>query len=684
MSVLGMNGESDDLRVFVDARALAAIEAEVLAAALEAGCETGGLLVGPPGTRVVLDFIASGREAERSPTGYRTDPVHLQARLDAAHRRHGGDVLGYVHSHPAGFNRPSSQDLAEAQRMLRDPEYKAMGDRVLMPIATVRADRVSDRPAVDIAWFEYGESGRLRRLDVQVVPHWEAVEQLERTLIDDGFELEMAHLAADGMALVATRGRQGYCWVLPPTWPADKARLFRLEGREPVEELALPPDGSLAAVDRGEPAVVDDVFDSGCWPSTGHVAPDGDAWRVVATDRTWSTLTAGPEGSLFGRQVHHADGAQTFVLDAAGPRLPLRYERLADRVVVTHPGRALPVEVLVVPFDDDFASRRVGLVDGLLGDKRVAVVGCGSVGSAMALALVRAGVGALVLIDPDEVSVANLSRSPFSLADVGRAKVEAVTDRARLIQPHLTIEGVRGRLEEHDGASLAAAVDLVVVAVDRPEAIQWADAMFHRVVPAVYPGVYARGVGGEVLFTRPGRAGVPASPSLTSVLQEVRFSSEPPPAAATWDYTDSGRLKAEPALGAQIGHVVSAATMVALALLSEGTETAMARLLRPEWSAVFVANEASWIFDAPFQAVWAEFRPDEDEGEAPGAQGEGDDEEGGSGEASSGGDGEFVDGLAAAEPSRSVTGVNEARVAETVDETASEPLETGEAAGETE
>lgn len=612
-------------RVIVDARALAAIEAEVLAAGLSSGCETGGLLVGPPGTRVVFEFIPSGREAERSPTGYRTDPAHLQARLDAAHRRHGGDVLGYLHSHPAGFRQPSSQDLGEARRMLFDPGYKALDERVLMPIATVEQGR--DGPRVVIDWFEVDLSGRLGWLELQVVPHWEAVEQLEQAIAAEGFDIEMAHLAADGLALLATRDGRGYCWVLPPVWPEVPARLFRLEGRVPVEELEVPTDG-LVPRSTGEREAAEGA-EGPVWQRSGDTAPgDGvvaelarrtgraPTARVVATDRVWSKVTEGPEGQLRGRRIDHRDGSVTYVVDPAGATLPLRYERAAGQVVVLDRSRALPVEPLVVEFDADFASRRAGLVDPMLSACRVAVVGCGSVGAAVALDLVRAGVGALTLVDPDTVSVANLSRAPFTLADLGRFKVDAVDDRVRLINPGVDVERHAERLEALDIGRLAARCDLVVVAVDRPDAVRAADEAFHRAVPAVYPGVYARGVGGEVLFTRPERDGVPASPSLRSVLQEIRFSASPPPAAEAWDYSDSGRLKAEPALVAQIGHVVSVASLIALALLSEGIDpdSMMAGLLRPGWSGVFVSNGPDWIFDTPFQGVWAEFE-DEDEDE---------------------------------------------------------------------
>ncbi len=71
---------------------------------------------------------------------------------------------------------------------------------------------------------------------------------------------------------------------------------------------------------------------------------------------------------------------------------------------------------------------------------RVAVFGIGGVGGACAEALVRGGVGALDLIDKDEVSVTNLNRQIFATVDtVGMPKVEAAKQRLLAINPRLEL-----------------------------------------------------------------------------------------------------------------------------------------------------------------------------------------------------------------------------------------------------
>lgn len=75
---------------------------------------------------------------------------------------------------------------------------------------------------------------------------------------------------------------------------------------------------------------------------------------------------------------------------------------------------------------------------------RVAVFGIGGVGGHAAEALVRAGVGALDLIDNDDVAVSNLNRQMFALrSTVGMAKVDAARQRLLDINPELDLRTYR-------------------------------------------------------------------------------------------------------------------------------------------------------------------------------------------------------------------------------------------------
>lgn len=96
----------------------------------------------------------------------------------------------------------------------------------------------------------------------------------------------------------------------------------------------------------------------------------------------------------------------------------------------------------------------------------VVIIGCGSVGAPVACALAQAGVGRIVIVDPDTLGWPNVSRHPLGAADVGRNKAEALAQRLRIDYPHLTVEyrpcGLHQLITQDE--DLLAAADLIVAA----------------------------------------------------------------------------------------------------------------------------------------------------------------------------------------------------------------------------
>lgn len=70
----------------------------------------------------------------------------------------------------------------------------------------------------------------------------------------------------------------------------------------------------------------------------------------------------------------------------------------------------------------------------------VLIVGIGGVGSWVAEALARSGVGTLTLVDLDEVCVSNVNRQVPALdGQIGRTKVEVMAERIQAIAPESTV-----------------------------------------------------------------------------------------------------------------------------------------------------------------------------------------------------------------------------------------------------
>lgn len=92
----------------------------------------------------------------------------------------------------------------------------------------------------------------------------------------------------------------------------------------------------------------------------------------------------------------------------------------------------------------------------VLADSTVLLMGLGGLGSLTALYLAGAGVGRLILCDPDRVDRSNLQRQVlYREADVGRDKTDAASRQIAALNPGTTVEMVdeerwRSRLHEVD------------------------------------------------------------------------------------------------------------------------------------------------------------------------------------------------------------------------------------------
>lgn len=100
----------------------------------------------------------------------------------------------------------------------------------------------------------------------------------------------------------------------------------------------------------------------------------------------------------------------------------------------------------------------------------VAICGLGGLGSNIAIALARAGVGKLILIDFDEVDVTNLHRQQYKAAQVGMYKTEAAKENLLEIAPYLEVLTFNEKITEDNLVRLLKGADIVCEAFDKAEA----------------------------------------------------------------------------------------------------------------------------------------------------------------------------------------------------------------------
>ena len=100
----------------------------------------------------------------------------------------------------------------------------------------------------------------------------------------------------------------------------------------------------------------------------------------------------------------------------------------------------------------------------------VGIAGCGGLGSNVAVALARVGVGRLVIVDYDVVQPSNLNRQCFFLDDLGEPKVLALARTISRISPFVEVREHQSRVTLENLRELFGGCDVVVEAFDTAEA----------------------------------------------------------------------------------------------------------------------------------------------------------------------------------------------------------------------
>ncbi len=100
----------------------------------------------------------------------------------------------------------------------------------------------------------------------------------------------------------------------------------------------------------------------------------------------------------------------------------------------------------------------------------VAVCGLGGLGSNIAIALARAGVGRLILIDFDRVDITNLHRQQYKVNQIGQYKTEALTENLKEITPYIELEIHTVRITNQNAVQLLQKADIICEAFDDAEA----------------------------------------------------------------------------------------------------------------------------------------------------------------------------------------------------------------------
>ncbi|HQB38718.1 MAG TPA: sulfur carrier protein ThiS adenylyltransferase ThiF [Deltaproteobacteria bacterium] len=126
-----------------------------------------------------------------------------------------------------------------------------------------------------------------------------------------------------------------------------------------------------------------------------------------------------------------------------------------------------------IPFQEELealmVARHTPGVHARLKAATVGIAGAGGLGSAIAVALARIGVGKLVVADFDVVEPSNLNRQQYFIDQIGMLKVDALAENLKRINPYVKMVTVPGLLTPVNIPEIFSGCSIVVEALDRAD-----------------------------------------------------------------------------------------------------------------------------------------------------------------------------------------------------------------------
>jgi sulfur carrier protein ThiS adenylyltransferase len=126
---------------------------------------------------------------------------------------------------------------------------------------------------------------------------------------------------------------------------------------------------------------------------------------------------------------------------------------------------------------------------------RVGIAGTGGLGSNCAAALVRSGIGTLVIADFDVVEESNLSRQFYFADQAGMPKTAALKENLSRITREVNIVTFEGKLDRTNIPVIFAGCDIIVEAFDKAEMKEMLIETVNSSLPGV-PLIIGSGVAG--------------------------------------------------------------------------------------------------------------------------------------------------------------------------------------------
>ena len=180
-----------------------------------------------------------------------------------------------------------------------------------------------------------------------------------------------------------------------------------------------------------------------------------------------------------------------------------------EQLVFFYDGKKLKVESYGL-YQSIFSRNKGILETDRMAQKRVVILGCGSVGSLVAMELARAGVSYFLLCDADIVEYHNVCRHQCGITDVGDLKVNALSRKLQNINPNIKIIRFEGIVQNLPKSTLdefcVANQTIFVGCADNRDADIYANRIsIYYAAAFLSIGFWERAYAGEIFYHIPGK-----------------------------------------------------------------------------------------------------------------------------------------------------------------------------------
>lgn len=261
----------------------------------------------------------------------------------------------------------------------------------------------------------------------------------------------------------------------------------------------------------------------------------------------------------------------------------------------------------------DIFSRNVGILEStVMLQKKAVFVGCGSVGSLVAVELAKAGVGNFMLIDNDVFGYHNICRHQCGIYDVGRFKTDALAERIFQINPYATVMKKNCMIQEIDRGEMEDFCNedtIIIGGADNREGDLYAsDFALENKMPFISIGCWERAFAGEIFYCLPN-----GMPTYHDFLKAMGYISGRVTQNRRFYTTeeDLEKVSFEPGISADVNFITIIGVKIILDLLNRSTPGFIQRLVPYLTQYTLVCNtnnpqiggEQAEIFKYPLQVT---------------------------------------------------------------------------------